>query len=534
LDVVATAKLPKTLQKSSNSMKTFYVETLGCKVNQYESAQVATLLRARGLTPANPAEADLRIVNSCSVTSQAASQSRQATRRLVRLGLPKSQAESNDNFRASESKSAAGSNRRVVVIGCWATSDTEAARKLNGVDAVLTHHDDLAVELDRLLTLWLSDPTVSALTTNTPAITPPPSTVTQIQNKGERSAAGDITAENKPKLTLKVNENPAASRGVRGLPLLDDRQASRQRAFVKIQDGCDAHCTYCIIPSLRPTLWSKPVGSLVDEVQRLVDAGHVEIVLTGIFLGAYGHPTALHRRQADDRAPLANLIESLSEIAGLCRLRLSSMEPGDLTAQLLKALAAAPKVVPHFHLPLQSGSDLILRRMNRQYNRADFLQMVDRIRASFDRPALTTDIIVGFPGEDDAEFEQTVDIAKRSGFIHVHAFPYSPRPGTAAARWTDQFVRGPVVSERITRLTQLASEASVAFRRSFVGERTTVIIERGSMQHAGYHYRHGRSERYFSVLLNGSELLSGQEVAVRIDSIHGAETFGSVLAEVLA
>jgi threonylcarbamoyladenosine tRNA methylthiotransferase MtaB len=519
-------------------MRTFYVETLGCKVNQYESEQLVVFLRARGLTPTEAADADLRIVNSCSVTSQAASQSRQATRRLIRLGLPKpakTQQQSVTVGEASEAESAATSNRRVVVVGCWATSDTEAARELNGVDAVLTHHDDLAAEFDRLFKAWLPDlkPT-PVQTINPPAITPPPLAVTQITVKGEKSSAGNVTPENKPKNVTKVNEIPPQLCGARSLPLLGDRQASRQRAFVKIQDGCDAHCTYCIIPSLRPTLWSKPVDQVVDEIKRLVDAGHAEIVLTGIFLGAYGQPTALHRRQ-QGKQPLAHLIESLSAVPDLRRLRLSSMEPGDLTPDLLNAMAGSAQVAPHFHLPLQSGSDLILRRMNRQYGRDDFLDMVDRIHAAFDRPALTTDIIVGFPGEDDAEFEQTLDIARRSGFIHIHAFPYSPRPGTAAARWNDQFVRGPIVNERIALLSKLASNSSREFRQSFIGEAATLILERGHVQHEGRSYRHGRSERYFPVWIDDDAGFSaGQELQVQINSVHGPNTFGAVLAGALA
>jgi threonylcarbamoyladenosine tRNA methylthiotransferase MtaB len=229
------------------------------------------------------------------------------------------------------------------------------------------------------------------------------------------------------------------------LPQLDARQTGHQRAFLKVQDGCDAHCTYCIIPNLRPRLWSRPVDDAVDEARRLVDAGHVELVLTGIFLGAYAQPTALHRRQTPDaRRGLGRLIEALcTRVPGLRRLRLSSMEPGDITDDLLAVLRSHEQVVPHFHLPLQSGSDAILRRMNRQYGRDDFLRMVRRLTDAFDRPAITTDIIVGFPGETDDEFAATLDVVDRVRFIHTHAFSYSPRPGTAAARWARDFAAGP-------------------------------------------------------------------------------------------
>src|SRR5581483_9345929 len=237
--------------------------------------------------------------------------------------------------------------------------------------------------------------------------------------------------------------------GARSLPLLNERQSHHQRAYLKIQDGCDAHCTYCIIPQLRPSLWSKPVDECLNEARALVDAGHKEIVLTGIFLGAYGQPTALRRRQSIETAkPLGDLVEALcTQVRGLHRLRFSSLEPGDLTDDLIERLRSRPQIVPHFHLPLQSGSDVILHRMNRQYTRDDFLRMIERVHEKFDRPAITTDIIVGFPGETHEEFSRTLQVVDQARFIHTHAFSFSPRPGTAAARWSDDFVHGPVVNE---------------------------------------------------------------------------------------
>ena len=202
-------------------------------------------------------------------------------------------------------------------------------------------------------------------------------------------------------------------------------------------------------------------------------AGHVEIVLTGIFLGAYGQPTALRRRQPQPTAkPLGELIDALcTRVPGLRRLRLSSLEPGDLTAELLAVLRSHRRSCRIFICHCKAARTHLLRRMNRQYTRDDFLRMIDRVNGAFDRPALTTDIVVGFPGETDEEFERTVEVVRAAGFIHVHAFPYSPRPGTAAARWTKQFVRGPVVNERIERLREIAEDQSFAFRSSFLGRR---------------------------------------------------------------
>jgi threonylcarbamoyladenosine tRNA methylthiotransferase MtaB len=322
-------------------------------------------------------------------------------------------------------------------------------------------------------------------------------------------------------------------RGTISLPLLASRQAHHQRALLKVQDGCDAHCSYCIIPQLRAHLWSKPVDDAVHEAHDLVDAGHVEIVLTGIFLGAYGHSTALRRRHRGQDAPaaLAHLIDALCHrVRGLRRLRLSSLEPGDLTSDLLRVLKSHPQVVPHLHLPLQSGSDVLLRRMNRQYTRDEFLHLLDTVNAAFDRPALTTDIIVGFPGETDREFQQTLDVVDRARFIHIHAFSYSPRPRTAAARWTRQCVRGPVVNQRIETLRQRAEQHSFAFRQQFLGGEVEVLTERPSASDtdiAGY--QHGRCERYFSVHFK-SPRSPGKLAKLRIDRVTPHRTLGTLLS----
>lgn len=513
-------------------MKTFFVQTLGCKVNHYESEQIAALLLSRGLTPADADFADLRVINTCSVTIQAASQSRQSVRRMVRLPIfapppslpPASSAGSSIETdplvpsTPARQRPHPAIRPRVIVTGCWATSNAADASALPGVDAVLTHQHDVALELDRLLALWRDSESCEE------------------QNgwkiDGE-TALDRLTTNIEPKPTRPVNGKLLARPpGTTTLPQLGQSQATRQRAFLKIQDGCDAHCTYCIIPTLRPSLWSKPVDQAVDEARALTAAGHGEIVLTGIFLGAYGQPTALRRRQPQPAAQsLGELINALcTRIPGLRRLRLSSLEPGDLTSDLLNILRSHPQVVPHFHLPLQSGSDALLRRMNRQYTRDDFLRMIDRVTAAFDRPALTTDVVAGFPGESDTEFERTVEVVRAAGFIHVHAFPYSPRPGTAAARWTKQFVRGPVVNKRIERLREIAADQSLAFRSSFLGQTVEVIIERDTelaMSTARPH--HGRCERYFDVEIDNAGLRPGETVRATITDVTRERTVANAL-----
>jgi threonylcarbamoyladenosine tRNA methylthiotransferase MtaB len=589
-DIRGQRKFPAKSEYFS-AMKTFCIQTLGCKVNQYETEQVAALLRSRGLVPAQAADADLRIVNTCSVTVQAASQSRQSVRQMVRRNSGKHPSLSNLTSLPTQPGT---SNRwptraRVVVIGCWATSDKAEAAAMEGVDAVLTHQDDLAAELERLLALWQTQSlrhasyacAASACANAAPTRSTnkdgwilkagtAPDNRTDLNKSESVENVNEVPIENA--LSLAVAAKPRPLVGATTLPILGDHQTGRQRAFLKVQDGCDAHCTYCIIPRLRPTLWSKPIEDAVEEAKRLVDSGHIELVLTGIFLGAYGQPTALRRRQGGAKTPpLARLVDSLCRnIPGLKRLRLSSLEPGDLSEELLATLCAHKQVVPHFHLPLQSGSDLMLRRMNRQYTRCDFLNLIDRVNAAFDRPALTTDIIVAFPGETDGEFGRTLEVVEQARFIHIHAFPYSPRPGTAAARWTDQFVRGPVVNDRIEQLRRCAQDFSVEYRSRFLGETVEVIAARDRENYAGgtsfpplpwgegrsegelkapllrpsplpspqgrggkpdapSALRTGRCERYFAVHFEAPHASPGDLVRVRISRVTATRTFGEVV-----
>ena len=589
-------------------MKTFSITTLGCRVNHYESEQLATLLRARGLVQTAPADADLRVVHTCSVTTEAASKSRQSVRRNTRLTVLASQhapegclapspgtpgegwgeglhrepcgattttpcavanlqlsSESSSLQSASGIAAASASTRpKVVVTGCWATSDRAQAAALPGVHAVLGHHQDVGLELTRLLTQWQAEEqspicSTSPIPLHSNSHAPESGSDEEWMMQKAGTPAARITRANEPHAHTKVNgklehdedpcdaihedlPNPRAAhrnitRGTTTLPQLDARQSTHQRAFLKIQDGCDAHCTYCIIPQLRPTLWSKPLADTIAEARALVAAGHNELVLTGIFLGAYGHPTALRRRQPQSithHSPLITLINALcTQIPDLHRLRLSSLEPGDLTPSLLEDLRRHPQVVPHFHLPLQSGSERILRRMNRQYTRDDFLRMVDHLTQTFDRPAITTDIIVGFPGESDAEFDATLDVVNRVRFIHTHAFPYSPRPNTAAARWTDKQIPGPVVHRRMAHLRTLAAEHSLEFRQSFLNQTVEILIERPSHDERDLaplaHHQHGRTERYFPVHVPSTNLPPGTLARIRVGRITPTATFGTLL-----
>jgi threonylcarbamoyladenosine tRNA methylthiotransferase MtaB len=441
--------------------RTFHIQTLGCRTNGADSDRIATFLTRRGLQPVATADhADLRILNSCSVTTPAAAQSRQSARKLA--SLPVLQA-------SPDPQQPLSPNARVIVTGCWATSNPDEARTIPGVDAVITHRDHLETRLSQCLTDW------------------------------------------------GVSDQPAR------FPLPQwGHSPSRQRAYLKVQDGCDAHCTYCIIPKLRSNLWSIDPADAVAEIRQLVASGHREVVLTGIFLGATGQTTALRRRQTHPGGHyLAELLRRIaSDVPELPRLRLSSLEPGDLTDDLLEALLASTQIVPHFHLPLQSGSDAVLHRMNRQYTRQEFLDLVDRLHSAFDRPALTTDILTGFPGESESDFDYTLAVVDHARFLHVHAFPFSPRPGTAAARWTKDFVPGHLANQRARQLRDRTTAHALEFRRSFVGQKATVIIE-SSLSDSGR--PHGRCERYFDIELDlptgTPRPLPGTLLDVRITSV---------------
>lgn len=241
------------------------------------------------------------------------------------------------------------------------------------------------------------------------------------------------------------------------------------RAFLKIQDGCDMSCSFCIIPSVRGPSRSRPAAELALEVRRLVAAGHVEIVLCGIHIGHWGREWG---------GELTDLLRELASIRDLeFRLRLSSIEATEVTAALLGVLADYPdRIAPHLHLPLQSGDDSVLERMNRWYCAADYLKSVERIRERLDEPALSADVIVGFPGENDAHFQNTAGIVKSAGFARLHVFPFSARPGTAAADLGGVPEPG-VVKERRAHLAELARRQGDAFRRRLDGRHETVTPE---------------------------------------------------------
>jgi len=245
----------------------------------------------------------------------------------------------------------------------------------------------------------------------------------------------------------------------------------RHRAFVKVQDGCRQKCSYCIIPFVRPILRSRPPEEALNEVQRLVSAGYREIVLTGIHLGQYGVDLP------SPRATLAQLVEQMLGVQGDFRIRLSSLEALELTPELLRLMAENPdRLCPHLHLPLQSGSDRVLQQMGRPYRVADFFRLCDQVRACLDHPALTTDVLIGFPGETEEDFQATCRAVERAEFSKLHIFPFSPRPGTRAAQLPD---RTPphTLRRRCGELAELGAQLRRRYLESLLGRKAQVLVE---------------------------------------------------------
>ncbi len=433
-------------------MKTFSINTLGCKVNQYESQQIREFLENLGLRMVEtPEHSDLVVVNTCCVTRTASAKSRQYIRK-ARKHNP---------------------NAAIIVSGCLPTVDTDELDtndqpQLDGVHLV-RDRADLSATLTRI-----ADPKAAPANSQ----------------RAQACPAKPIKPKNGGKIKYKKE--------LRTLSALSSLNSFKNhtRAFLKIQDGCDGYCSYCIVPKARPFVRSKPLEHVLTEAQTLVKSGHKEIVVTGIFLGAYGMASVRRKRWPDGKNDkLADLADKMANMPNMGRIRLSSLEPADVTERLLDILCRRTNIMPHLHLPLQSGSDSVLKRMCRQYSADDFKKIVDLLKSRLDRPAITTDIIVGFPGETNADFELTLELAKQVGFAKIHVFAYSPRKGTAAARM-DGVVDDGMIKERSKILHDLSIKLGREYRDQFLGKTARILLESGYPQPAG------RAERYFNVVIS--------------------------------
>ena len=384
----------------------YAVVTFGCRVNQADSFALERQLRAAGGRAAPAETADLVVVNSCSVTASADQGTRQAIRRVARLNP----------------------GARIVATGCYATRDAAAVAALPGVVAVVPNDDKEALA-ERLLTLAHADGRDGSLR--------------------EREAPGPTTAE-------RFGDGDGAC----GAPL-PPGAAGRTTYTLRVQTGCDEVCSYCIIPSTRGRGRSVPLGRVVDELDRAAEAGYREAALTGVHLGSWG-------RDLTPRASLPDLLRALDRHPSPVLVRLSSLEPMDCTPAIVDLVAASPRFAPHFHLPLQHASDAMLRAMRRPYTLDDYRRTVSGIRARMPHAAIGSDLIVGFPGETDGDFESTLAYLAQSPLTSLHVFPYSDRPGTAASRLGGK-VDGARIRERARAVREAGAALAGRFRRAQVG-----------------------------------------------------------------
>jgi threonylcarbamoyladenosine tRNA methylthiotransferase MtaB len=412
-----------------------YLESLGCRLNYAEMATLGRQLAGAGheLTDA-AAAADLCVLNSCTVTGEAARQSRQLARQLAR----------------------ANPAARLIVTGCYATLEGEVVAQLPNVELVVGNE-----RKDELLRL--------------------------IQESGVRGQESGVRSQESA--DQRIPQDSSALSGWSNDDTLhvsrSTQHAARTRAFVKTQDGCRNHCTFCIVTVARGDERSRSIPEIVAEVNALHVEGYQEAVLTGVHLGGYDENNS-DLRSSGLSAPsafpfssrgLRALVEALLAETSIPRLRLSSLEPFDLESSFFDLWTdSGGRLMPHLHLPAQSGSDAVLRRMARRNRVADFEALVAAARAAIPGLTVTTDLIAGFPGETEEDFDETLGFAHRVGFAHIHAFPYSARQGTAAARFGGQ-VPEPERKRRVRALIALDAELGAAVRQSFIGDVRPVLWE---------------------------------------------------------
>ncbi len=401
--------------------KRFYIATFGCRTNQADSAAMRQDFLSAGYEETiHWSSADVIVVNSCTVTHCSDRQVRQFARRLRR-----------ENVRA-----------KIVITGCYAQRDAASLAQLTAVDVVVgnTHKAKL----------------VQIVTQSSQA---------EIQSPGY----AEIAAVHKSDFPKAYELDPIPA----------DPICGRTRPFVKIQDGCDAKCSYCIIPAVRGPSRSVLPHLVVRQVSSLVDQGFKEIVLTGIHIGTYG----LHLYP---RYPLDRLIQDIVALPGLKRLRISSIEPMELSRRVIDLVDRSGKVAPHFHICLQSGSDRVLKMMRRPYTTGRYQRIVEEIADRIPDAGIGADVIVGFPGETDGDHLQTVEFVRRLPLSYLHVFPYSDRSGTRASAMPDK-VTTLACKRRSKELRDISKEKNDAFRRRFLGQKVSVLTlteEKGGMRTA--------------------------------------------------
>jgi len=433
--------------------RTVAFATLGCRLNQVDTHTLQARLEARGFrTVPAGVPADVVVVNTCTVTARAEGSGRQALRRAARVSP----------------------GARVIVTGCWAQTSPGAVARLPGVDLVVGNADKPSLPdlIERLLALDRAP---------SPAI-----------------HVGDI----------------AGARGVDAAP--PARVDGRSRAFVKVQDGCQHRCAFCIVPLARGASRSLAPGTVEDQARRLVEAGHRELTLTGVDLGHYGADLV-------PRSTLAALLRRLEGVDGLRWLRLSSILPAYVTDELREVLTTSPAIAPHLHIPLQSGSDRVLRRMRRPYTIAMYRGVVERLAAAIPALGLGADVIAGFPGETEADFRETVRVVADLPFTYLHVFPYSPRTGTEAGR-LDDHVDARTTARRARTLRELARAKRAAFGAGLVGTVQEAVVLEARERDTGRLV--ALTGNYVEVAVDGPPSLARRIVRVRVTGAAAGRAVG--------
>lgn len=432
-------------------MKSVALHNLGCKVNGYEIDVMQQMLQEKGykIVPFDE-RADIYIVNTCTVTNIADRKSRQMLHRARKMN----------------------EDAIVVAVGCYVQTGKEDVIKDAGVDLAVGNNKkkDLADILEKY--------------------------IEERETKGSGQADGKTKEEIDKTLDGTTIIDIGDTKEFENMLLRET--AEHTRAYIKIQDGCNQFCSYCIIPYARGRVRSRDEEEILGEIKGLADKGCKEVVLTGIHISSYG---------ADRGKPaLLPLVERIHELEGIERIRLGSLEPRIITEEFAAGLGKLAKVCPHFHLSLQSGCDATLKRMNRHYSAGEYYEKVEILRRIFSSPAITTDVIVGFPGETEEEFEITKAFLEKVKFYDMHIFKYSKRRGTRAAAMENQ-VQDEVKTIRSSRLLSMADKDSKEYRESYIGQEAEVLFEEEKVI-GGRVYQTGHTVQYVKVALQTEENLS--------------------------
>lgn len=437
-------------------MKKAALHNLGCKVNGYETEAMQKLLEEDGyeIVPFHE-KADVYVINTCTVTNIADRKSRQMLHRARKLNP----------------------EAVIVAAGCYVQAQEEAGQAIEGIDILIGNNQKK--NLISLLHAHEQHEDIKA--------------VIDINHTGEFEE------------------------------LYVDSAGDHTRAYIKIQDGCNQFCTYCIIPYVRGRIRSRQPEEIVKEVERLADAGYQEVVLTGIHASSYGVDFVNPKMDLDswvtmegEKKDLLYLIQQIHKVEGIRRIRLSSIEPRIITEKFAKELAKLPKVCPHFHLSMQSGCDATLKRMNRHYTSREYYEKCGILRTYFEHPAITTDVIVGFPGETQEEFETTRAFIEKVGFYETHVFKYSRRNGTKAASMPDQ-VPEQKKAERSQILLDLCKKKKKEFEDQMIGKQVEVLLEE-TFEKDGILYRTGLTKEYVKVAVKADNTRENQILEMTIEN----------------